>query len=78
MSNIMYHIIDIIFLLKNKNKDFDMILRIIQTTFSLIDTELLKYVNYHIITRIYSICFECSLSNAMIQNISTSALFALT
>jgi hypothetical protein len=78
MSNILYHIIDIIFLLKNKNKDFDMILRIIQTTFSLIDGQILQYVNYHIVIRIYSVCFECCLSNPMIQNISTSALFALT
>lgn len=78
MSNILYYIIDIIFLLKNKYKDNDMMLRIIQTTFSLIDSQILQYVNYHIIIRIYSICFECCHSNPIIENISTSALCALT
>ena len=53
----MYHIIDIIFLFKSKYKEPEMILRIIQTTFSLIDAHLLQYVNYNILTRIYAICF---------------------
>lgn len=78
MSNILYHIIDIIFLFKNKHKETEMMLRIIQTTFSLIDIQILQYVNYHLLIRIYSICFECCLSTSIIQNISVSALFALT
>ena len=57
LADIMYHIIDIIFLFKSKYREPDMILRIIQTTFSLIDAQLLQYVNYHILTRIYAICF---------------------
>lgn len=78
MNNIMYCIIDIIFLLKNKYKESEMMLRIIQTTFSLIDQQLLHYVDENIITRLYSICFECCLTTKIIQNISISALFALT
>lgn len=78
MSDILYHIIDIIFLFKNKHKENDMMLRIIQTTFSLIDIQILQYVNYHLLIRIYSICFDCSFASTIIQNISTSALFALT
>ena len=57
MGTIMYHIIDIIFLFKNKHKDSETMLRIIQTTFSLIDGHLLKYVGENILTRIYAICF---------------------
>ena len=79
MSNIFYHIIDIIFLFKSKHgKESDMMLRIIQTTFSLIDAQMLQYVNYHLLTRIYAICFECGTTSPIIQNISLSALFALT
>lgn len=78
MSNILYHVIDIVQLLKNKFKDMEMVLRIIQTAFSLIDTHLLQYANEHIFIRIYAICFDCCLSGAVIQNISVSALFALT
>ena len=78
MNAILYHIIDIVFLLKNKYKDIDMALRIIQTTFSLIDIKILQYANEHLFIRIYSICFDCCLSNPVIQNISVSALFALT
>ena len=55
-----------------------MMLRIIQTTFSLIDVQMLQYVNYNLLTRIYAICFECGATNAIIHNISISALFALT
>lgn len=78
MSTIIYHLIDLIFLLKNRYKDVDMALRIIQTTFSLIDARILQYANYNLFTRIYSICFDCCLSSPLIQNISVSALFALT
>ena len=78
MSTILYHVIDIIFLFKNKHKDSEMMLRIIQTTFSLIDHPMLQYVNYHLLTRVYAICFECSHTSPIIQNISVSALFALT
>jgi hypothetical protein len=78
MNTILYHVIDIIVLLKNKYKDIDMILRIIQTTFSLIDSNILQYANEHLFIRIYSICFDCCLSSSVIQNISVSALFALT
>ena len=74
----MYHIIDIIFLFKSRNKEADMMLRIIQTTFSLIDAQILQYVNYNILTRIYAICFECGATSPIIHNISISALFALT
>lgn len=45
MNTILYHIIDIVVLLKNKYKDIDMSLRIIQTTFSLIDSNILQYAN---------------------------------
>jgi hypothetical protein len=55
-----------------------MTLRIIQTTYSLIDCNLLQFADYTLFTRIYSICFDCCLSNSIIQNISASALFALT
>lgn len=55
-----------------------MTLRIIQSTFSLIDHELLQYANYHLLIRIYSICLECCLAHSIVQNISASALFALT
>lgn len=55
-----------------------MVLRIIQTTFSLIDAQLLQYANENLFIRIYSICFDCCLSGPIIQNISVSALFALT
>jgi len=55
-----------------------MILRIIQTTYSLIDCNLLQYSDYTLLTRMYSICFDCSLTNSIIQSISTSALYALT
>lgn len=78
MNTILYHVIDIIVLLKNKYKDIDMSLRIIQTTFSLIDSKLLQYATENIFIRIYSICFDCCLSSSVIQNISVSALFALT
>jgi len=78
MTTILYHVIDIIFLLKNRYKEPDMILRIIQTTYSLIDCNMLQYADYTLFTRIYSICFDCCLSNSIIQNISASALFALT
>jgi hypothetical protein len=79
MNNILYHIIDIIFLFKSKHsKEADMMLRIIQSTFSLIDIQMLQFVNYHLLTRVYAICFESGQTNAIIQNISLSALFALT
>lgn len=78
MNNILYHVIDIIYLFQNKYKDADMLLRIIQTTFSLIDLQLLQYANYHLLLRLYSICFHSSLTSPVIQNISLSALFALT
>jgi len=57
MNTILYHIIDIIFLLKNKHKDTDMALRIIQTAFSLIDSKILQFANENLFIRIYSICF---------------------
>jgi hypothetical protein len=69
---------EVILLLKSSNKEADMILRIIQTTFSLIDCNLLQYSDHPLLTRIYSICFDCSLANAIIQSISASALEALT
>jgi hypothetical protein len=78
ISTILYHVIDIVQLLKNKHKDTEMVLRIIQTTFSLIDAQLLQYANEHLFIRIYSICFDCCLNGSIIQNISVSALFALT
>jgi hypothetical protein len=78
MNTILYHVIDIVQLLKNKFKDAEMVLRIIQTAFSLIDAQLLQYANEHIFIRVYAICFDCCLSGAVIQNISVSALFALT
>ncbi len=71
-------LVDIVFFLSNKCSDSDMILRIIQTTYSLIEPSLLKYADYTLATRIYSICFRCCLSTSTIQSISVSAIFSLT
>lgn len=78
MTTILYHIIDIVFLLKNRYKEAEMMLRIIQTTYSLIDCQMLQFADYHLLTRLYAVCFDCCLSTSIIQNISASALFALT
>jgi hypothetical protein len=78
MTTILYHIIDIVFLLKNRYREAEMMLRIIQTTYSLIDCQLLQFADYHLLTRLYAVCFDCCLSTSIIQNISASALFALT
>lgn len=50
----------------------------IQTTFSLIDQSLIHFFSANLLTRIYSICFQCFKVNSIVQNISISALFALT
>lgn len=42
------------------------------------DEKMLQFANYNLLTRLYSICFECCDSNPTVQNISASALFALT
>ena len=55
-----------------------MILRIIQITYSLIEPELLRFADYGLITRMYSICFNCCLSTPTILSISVGALFSLT
>jgi hypothetical protein len=55
-----------------------MVLRIIQTTYSLIEPGLLIFADYRLLTRIYAICFSCCLSTPTILSISISALFSLT
>ena len=59
MGQILSSIIDIIVLLKNHSKQIDIILRIIQATFSLIDEKMLQFANYNNLVRLYSVCFEC-------------------
>ena len=54
------------------------ILRIIQTTFSLINKNLLSCMGCHLIIRLYSISFGCCQTPTIIQNIAVSALSALT
>lgn len=78
MGSILNAIINIILLLKSKSKENDIILRIIQATYSLMDEKMLQFANYNLLTRLYSICFECCESSPTVQNISASALFALT
>jgi hypothetical protein len=50
---------------------------VVQNTFSLIEPGLLEGADYHLSTRLYSICFKCCLL-PQIQSISASALFSLT
>lgn len=64
--------------LKSRTKEADMILRVIQITYSLIDCNMLRYCDQALLTRMYSICFDCSRANPIIQSISISALYALT
>lgn len=78
MSELLSEVIDIIVLLKNKNREPAIVLRVMQTTFSLIDYQMLRHVNYHLLTRLYSVCFDCCQIDPTIQNISVSALCSLT
>ena len=69
---------DLIFVLNNKYVEDDMILRIVQTLYSIIEPHLLQNTDYQLITRIYSILLKCCRSKPLIQNISVSAIFTLT
>ena len=55
-----------------------MTLRIVQTAYSLIEPCMLQKGDYSVVTRLYSIFLKCCLSSPLIQNISASAIFALT
>ena len=74
----MSQVLDILGLLKSKCKEQDSTLRIIQTTFSLLESSLLEKATESIFTRIYALCFQCSEAGGLIANISLSALSALT
>ena len=70
--------VDIIFVVSNKVSNHDMNLRIVQTTYSIIEPGLLFSASYNMITRLYSIFFRSCFTTPSIQNISASAVFALT
>ena len=71
MEVILRELVSILFVLINKKGDDAMILRIIQTTYSLIEPTLLVFADYNITMRLYSICFRCCLTISIVQNIST-------
>lgn len=78
MEDILHKLTDILFVLNSRQRETAMILRIIQTTYSLIEPALLRYADYHLTTRIYSICLGCCLSTPAILSISASAIFSLS
>ena len=53
-------------------------MRIIQNVFTLINHNLLYHMEYNLLIRVYSICFECCIGDPVVQNIAVSALFTLT
>jgi hypothetical protein len=60
------------------NHPKDAAIRILQTTFSLIDHSLIPLFTAQMLTRIFLICFQFCQEPSIVQNVSVSALLALT
>jgi hypothetical protein len=78
LTAILSTIIDVLIAVSAQHRDNqDTSLRVLQTTFSLIDHLLVPLFSEGMVTRMFSICFEFSQGCVIVQNISVSALLAL-